>query len=188
MSVRTEPTTAVTWVERSRPVAMFVLALALLAAAGALTVVAVRGPRPSPALPDRVRAVASTLRCPVCQNLSVADSPSGLAQQMRDTIRRDLQAGRTPAQIRARFVASYGEWILLSPPRHGVGLAVWILPVLLMLGAVALGVVTVRRWSGAGGHGERPEAIERAATTDLSAADRALLTRALSAPEEEQRP
>jgi cytochrome c-type biogenesis protein CcmH len=188
MSVRAEPATAAPGVERSRPVALFVLTLALAAAAGALAVVAVRGPRPSRAIPDQVHAVASTLRCPVCQNLSVADSPSGLAQQMRDTIRRDLQAGRTPAQIRARFVASYGEWILLLPPRHGVGLAVWILPVVLLLGAAALGAVTVRRWSGGSGHRQLAEATGRAASSDLSAADRALLATALSASDEEERP
>ena len=80
------------------------LAAALLAAAAVAGFVAARGPTPPTTLQDRVRAVASTLRCPICQDLSVADSPSGLAQQMRATIAQDLQAGMSPERIRAGFL------------------------------------------------------------------------------------
>ena len=59
------------------------LAAAVLAAASLLSGVA----SGQPALDDRVREIAAQLRCPVCQNLSVADSPSEMAQQMRAVIR-----------------------------------------------------------------------------------------------------
>ena len=48
---------------------------------------------------EEVRMLASELRCVVCQNLSVADSPSEMAQQMRGIIREQLQQGKTPEQI-----------------------------------------------------------------------------------------
>jgi cytochrome c-type biogenesis protein CcmH len=125
-----------------------VLAL-LLAMVGFM---AITGPAASTAAPTEreIDAVARDLRCVVCQNLSVADSPSEMARQMRDLVRERLAAGETPAAVKAYFVARYGEWVLLSPPARGFGLLAWGLP----LGAVAAGlviaVVLLRRWSGGG--------------------------------------
>jgi cytochrome c-type biogenesis protein CcmH len=94
-----------------------------------------------------VHQVASELRCVVCQSLSVADSPSETAHQMRDIIRERLAAGESPAQVRAYFVEKYGDWILLSPPASGFTLLVWVVPFIgLALGLVLVAVV-VRRWS-----------------------------------------
>jgi cytochrome c-type biogenesis protein CcmH len=63
-----------------------------------------------------VQAIAAELRCVVCQNLSVGDSPSETANQMRAIIRQRLAAGDTPEQVIAYFVEKYGLWILLAPP------------------------------------------------------------------------
>ncbi len=98
------------------------------------------------ALDAQTRALASELRCPVCQGLSLQDSPSELAQQMRGLIRDQLRAGRTPDQVRAYFISKYGEWILMKPEAHGFNLAVYVLPVLgLLVGAVVI-VLAARRW------------------------------------------
>ena len=85
--------------------------------------------------PDaRAQAIAAQLRCPVCQNESVADSPSELAAQMRTLIGEKIAAGETDEQILDYFVSKYGEWILLEPPRRGLLWLVWVAP------AVALSV------------------------------------------------
>src|SRR5262245_29414224 len=63
----------------------------------------------------RVREVARDLQCPICQNLSVADSPSALAGDMRALIAKQLEQGRSKEQIEQYFVERYGEGILLSP-------------------------------------------------------------------------
>ena len=94
-----------------------------------------------------VHEIAGELRCVVCQNLSVADSPSEMAHQMRVIVRERLEAGESPAQVVQYFVDRYGEWILLSPRRSGFNLLVWLAP----LAAVALGLaivgVLVWRWT-----------------------------------------
>ena len=100
------------------------------------------------ALEAATTMLASELRCPVCQGNSIQDSPSELAQQMRDLIRDQLRAGKTPDEVRAYFVDKYGEWILLSPKATGLNLIVYLVP----LAAVLVGGLvvwrTVKRWTG----------------------------------------
>jgi cytochrome c-type biogenesis protein CcmH len=120
--------------------------------AGPLLLIAGLLPTPSPAaatdLETQVREIAQQLRCPVCQGLSVADSPSELAHEMRAVMREQLQQGKTREDVLDYFVQRYGEWILLAPPKRGFNLVIWILPfALLPVGAMAIYVGT-RRWVG----------------------------------------
>jgi cytochrome c-type biogenesis protein CcmH len=101
-------------------------------------------------LEARTSAVAAQLRCPVCQGLSIQDSPSELSQQMRSLVRDQLAAGKTPEQVKAYFISKYGEWILLEPEAKGFNSLVYLLPILLVLGGGAVIVVVVRRWTSAG--------------------------------------
>ena len=94
---------------------------------------------------DRVHEIAAGLRCPVCQNLSVADSPSRLAGEMRAEIADKLAAGQTPEQIRAFFVDRYGEWVLLAPTKEGLNLLPWAVPIVGVLVGAALWFALVRR-------------------------------------------
>jgi cytochrome c-type biogenesis protein CcmH len=75
---------------------------------------------------DAVRRIGLQLQCPVCEGQNVADSNSGLAQDMRRVIRSQVEAGQTDQQILDSFVASYGDGILTEPPKRGVGLGVWL--------------------------------------------------------------
>lgn len=93
----------------------------------------------------QVQEIASRLRCPVCQNESVADSPSELAAQMRALIRTKLEQGQSPEVIVAYFVSRYGEWILLDPPRKGLGWILWATPGVLALVGLALAIGFIRR-------------------------------------------
>ena len=78
--------------------------------------------------------LAAELRCPDCESLSVAESRTASAAAIREAISQQLAAGRTPAEIRASFVARYGEWILLQPTSP----LIWILPLVALLAGVAL--------------------------------------------------
>ena len=98
------------------------------------------------ALDDGVRRVGLQLQCPVCEAETVADSPSGLAADMRSVIRTKLAAGEPDQQILNEFVASYGDSILTEPPKRGVSLGVWVGPVVaVVLGAMLVGLL-LRTW------------------------------------------
>lgn len=101
--------------------------------------------------------VASELRCPVCQSTSLNDSPSELAQQMKAVIREQLEAGKTPEEVKAYFVGKYGEWILLRPEPKGFNLIVYLAPLVALLGGALIVVAAVRKWtapSGTAGAGD----------------------------------
>jgi cytochrome c-type biogenesis protein CcmH len=131
------------------------IAAALLATAGALAFVAVRGPEPARGIRQQTREVASTLRCPVCRDLSVEDSPSLVARQMRATIARRLRAGRSPDEIRDYFVSRFGSSVLLTPQGAGIDLLAWLIPVLLIAAGLMLVGGAVRTWSRRGNGAER---------------------------------
>jgi cytochrome c-type biogenesis protein CcmH len=98
-------------------------------------------------LEDRVREIASELRCVVCQNLSVADSPSDLAKEMRNLVRELVQQGKSREEIQAYFVSRYGEYVLLSPPKRGFNLLVWGLPFLAIAAGGGVVYLVARRWT-----------------------------------------
>jgi cytochrome c-type biogenesis protein CcmH len=142
------------------------IALALVLAAGA----AAQARRVAE---QQVQDVAAQLRCVVCQNLSVADSPSEMASQMRTIVRERLEAGEAPEQVVQYFVERYGEWILLSPRRHGFNLLVWVMPaVAVAVGFTLVGLVLVR-WT------RRGAAAGPGAPTPVDAAMRERIRREL---------
>jgi cytochrome c-type biogenesis protein CcmH len=101
----------------------------------------------APDIDEQTQNIAKELRCVVCQNLSVADSPSEMAQQMRGVVREQLQAGKTPQEIKDFFVSKYGDWVLLAPKTQGFSLLVWLLPFVALVVGIALAFWLVRRWS-----------------------------------------
>jgi cytochrome c-type biogenesis protein CcmH len=99
-----------------------------------------------PAFEAKVRDVALSLRCPVCQNNSIEESPALLAQDMKREVRQRLAAGESPDEIRRYFVSRYGEWVLTKPRAAGVNLSVWLLPVVALFAGALVVWSAVRRW------------------------------------------
>jgi cytochrome c-type biogenesis protein CcmH len=128
-----------------RPAGSVVVLAALLVAVGALVLVGLSGHGGPPTRAQQAHAIAASVRCPVCKDLSAADSPAPLARRMRAQIRSRLAAGATPAQIRQEFVAAYGPSVLMSPPDRGWGRAVRRAPFAVLGSAVVLGGLLVRR-------------------------------------------
>jgi cytochrome c-type biogenesis protein CcmH len=125
-------------------VAVAVLAALALIGSGARPIAAQTA---KPVNEDVVHEIGTQLRCVVCQNLSVADSPSEMASQMRVIIRERLAAGESPAEVQRYFVERYGEWILLAPPRRGFNLLVWLFPVAAVVAGFAAAAALVWRWT-----------------------------------------
>jgi cytochrome c-type biogenesis protein CcmH/NrfF len=114
-------------------------------------------PTDDPHLEADVRKLARQLRCPTCQALSIADSPSELAREMEGVIRMRLQEGMTPEEVRASFVDAYGEWVLLSPDPSGFNLLVYLLPLAALLLGTGIVVAGIRKWLGEGTEGALSE-------------------------------
>jgi cytochrome c-type biogenesis protein CcmH len=90
---------------------------------------------------DRVQALGSSIKCPVCQGEAIADSPSETATAMMDVVAEKVDEGLSDDQIFEFFRVRYGDGILLDPRFEAKTLLLWLLP----LAAVGLGVVMILR-------------------------------------------
>jgi cytochrome c-type biogenesis protein CcmH/NrfF len=116
---------------------------------------------------DRLTAIARTIRCPYCSGESVAESDSAVSQEIRLDIAKRLQAGQTDDQIRGALADQYGDFVLLNPATTGVTSIVWILPVMVLVIAVAGLAAAFRRW-------------QRRSDVHATEADRVLVDQALA--------
>lgn len=84
----------------------------------------------------RVTALATELRCLVCQNQTLADSNAPLAVDLRNQIREQLKSGKSESDVMEYMVARYGDFVLYRPPLKATTIALWAGPfVFLVLGA-----------------------------------------------------
>jgi cytochrome c-type biogenesis protein CcmH len=140
------------------------VAVAALLALGGLVALEVLRPAVPATQAEEARRIAAELRCPDCQALSVAESQTASAAAIRREIVEQLAAGRTPDQVRAYFVARYGDWIQLAPSTP----LVWWLPVLALLAGVGLLAWWLRRGRGQGESGPSVPALAREVRAQIS--------------------
>lgn len=96
---------------------------------------------------DEINEVARELYCPLCNGVRLDTCDLQACIQMRQVIAEKLEAGVPKEQIKREFVAQYGPIVLGEPPRQGLNLLGWVLPVAaLALGAGWL-LYTIRRWT-----------------------------------------
>ena len=101
-----------------------------------------------PAIEARMVAIASELRCLVCQNQTIADSHADLAADLRREVRELLKQGKSDDEIRAYMTARYGDFVLYRPPLKATTAALWLGPAALLavaVGALALTLARRRR-------------------------------------------
>jgi cytochrome c-type biogenesis protein CcmH len=93
-----------------------------------------------PVLEARARHISEGLRCLVCQNQSIDDSNAPLARDLRLLVRERLQKGDSDAQVMQFIEDRYGVFVLLRPPFNARTLLLWLAPLLVLLGAIAVAV------------------------------------------------
>lgn len=98
-----------------------------------------------PVLQQRYRALTHELRCMQCQNQTIADSPVGLAGDLRREVRELLLAGKSDQDIRDYMTQRYGDFILFRP-RFSLRTAwLWLAPIVLLLIGVFAAVRIIRQ-------------------------------------------
>jgi cytochrome c-type biogenesis protein CcmH len=102
---------------------------------------------PNAELQQRYEDLTHELRCMQCQNNTIADSPVGLASDLRRDVAEQIMSGKTDDEIRASMVERYGEVILFDPPFNASTAWVWAAPLLALVGGVIIVIVIVRRRS-----------------------------------------
>ena len=94
---------------------------------------------------QRVAHLETLVKCPSCQDLSVAQSTSSSSLAVRHEIATMVQKGRSDTQILTAIEAAYGPSILLSPSTSGLGVLLWLGPCALFAGLGATVVILRRR-------------------------------------------
>lgn len=102
-------------------------------------------PFADPGRAETFQTLINELRCLVCQNQNLADSHAPLAQDLRQQVYEQLQAGRSPEQIRDYLVQRYGDFILYDPPWQLNTLILWLAPLVLLFLGMASIVYRVKR-------------------------------------------
>ena len=120
---------------------------------------------------ERIDQITSELRCVTCQGLSVKDSPAASARQMRDIVVQRVAEGRTDDEIRDEFRASYGDWVLLSPPASSWTGLIWLVPIVALAAGLMAALGRMRPGTSSAA---APSARELAALRERVAREEAL--------------
>ena len=92
----------------------------------------------------RTDAVAKTLRCVVCQNQTINESPTPLAEDMKKLVRTRIIAGDSDDEVRAYMRDRYGDYVLMTPPFQLNTWVLWLSPFVLIAGMALWFILRVR--------------------------------------------
>jgi cytochrome c-type biogenesis protein CcmH len=93
-------------------------------------------PSDDPVIEERLARLSKELRCLQCQNQTLADSPAGLAADLRREIREQMKAGKSDKEIVAFLTQRYGDFILYRPRVTFTTYLLWFGPFVLLLGGL----------------------------------------------------
>ena len=93
----------------------------------------------------RFQHLTHQLRCPMCQNETLADSNAPIARDLRNQIFKLMQQGKSDDEIKQYLVARYSDYILYDPPLKPGTILLWFGPLLILLGGGAVVLVAIRK-------------------------------------------
>ena len=97
----------------------------------------------------RFRSLTQELRCPKCQNQSIADSDADISGDMRERTAQMIREGHTDREVVDFFRERYGDFVSYRPPFDATTLLLWLGPGLVLLAGGILIVRLLRRASAA---------------------------------------
>ena len=116
-----------------------------------------------PQLEARARVLYEQLRCVVCQSQSIDDSNAPLAADLRAVVRERLLAGDSNAEVKDYLQDRYGDYVLMLPPVQGNTLALWLFPLIVLVGGGTAIVLFVRGQKRRAADGNEADDTARAA-------------------------
>lgn len=93
----------------------------------------------------RFHSLLGELRCPKCQNQSLADSDAPISEDLRQKVYALIKEGKSDQEIRQYLIERYGEFISYRPPFRGSTLLLWAGPAVILLLALLIAVYQVRK-------------------------------------------
>lgn len=127
----------------TRPMAMFLLLWLPLSALAAIDVYQFASPQQQ----QRFYKLTHQLRCPKCQDQTIADSNAEIAHDMRAKVADMIRKGRTDDEIMKYFVDRYGIFVTYNPPVTMRTVWLWAGPLTVFLVGLFLVIRLVRRAS-----------------------------------------
>jgi Uncharacterized protein involved in biosynthesis of c-type cytochromes len=93
----------------------------------------------------RFQHLTQQLRCPMCQNETLADSNAPIARDLRNQIFRMMQQGKSDEEIKQYLVARYSNYVLYDPPLQPGTWLLWFGPLLILFGGAYAVVIAIRK-------------------------------------------
>lgn len=122
----------------TRSLLLALLLLGLLSSVATAQVPIEDKPSDDPVVEQRLSKLSHELRCLKCQNQTLAESPSGIAADLRREIREQIKAGKSDKEITAFLTQRYGDFILYRPRVTPTTYLLWFGPFLLLIGGLIL--------------------------------------------------
>lgn len=123
---------------------LMICAIALSASIFAQTATPAMPPA-TPEIEARLKKLETELRCLVCQNQTLAESPAGLAGDLRREIRLLADSGKSNQEIKEFLRVRYGDFVLYNPPMSGKTYLLWFGPFALLAGGAAIAFLMARQ-------------------------------------------